>query len=263
MSPISPPAAVQPTPAFYFSTHVLGVTLMLACLAWWVNVSGLDLAIARALFSVPLDDFPLHTNRWLELVGHRMVLALPIGMALGAIGVAAASYRIPAWRHLRGAALAVAATCIVGQLAVTQLKHHTTLPRPFDLETLGGYTPYPLSWWTWDRAKAGGALPSGHAGAGYSMLTLYFAGWAAQRPGWRWWGLAVGIAAGVGFSIVRVLQGAHFLSQTLWSAALMWLLAALFFWPVLRGPTASRGPARMPGVQFSSTPGSHSENAGT
>ncbi|MCH3723211.1 phosphatase PAP2 family protein, partial [Campylobacter coli] len=88
----------------------------------------------------------------------------------------------------------------------------------------------------WDRAKAGGALPSGHAGAGYSMLTLYFAGWAAQRPGWRWWGLAVGIAAGVGFSIVRVLQGAHFLSQTLWSAALMWLLAALFFWPVLRGP---------------------------
>ena len=45
--------------------------------------------------------------------------------------------------------------------------------------------------------------------------------------------------------------------------ALMWLLAALFFWPVLRGPTASRGPARMPGVQFSSTPGSHSENAGT
>ncbi|MCH3703478.1 hypothetical protein LZB55_09400, partial [Campylobacter lari] len=80
------------------------------------------------------------------------------------------SYRIPAWRHLRGAALAVAVTCIVGQLAVTQLKHHTTLPRPYDLETLGGYTPYPLSWWTWDRAKAGGALPSGHAGAGYSML---------------------------------------------------------------------------------------------
>ncbi len=85
MSPFSPPAAVRPTPAFYFSTHVLGVTLMLACLAWWVNASGLDLAIARGLFSVPLDDFPLHTNRWLELVGHRMVLALPIGMALGAI----------------------------------------------------------------------------------------------------------------------------------------------------------------------------------
>lgn len=263
MSSISLPVADRPTPAFYFSTHVLGVTLMLACLAWWANVSGLDLAIARGLFSVPLDGFPLHSNRWLELVGHRMVLALPIGMALGAIAVVAASYRIPAWRHPRGAALAVAVTCIVGQLAVTQLKHHTTLPRPYDLETLGGYTPYPLSWWTWDRGKAGGALPSGHAGAGYSMLTLYFAGWAARWPAWRWWGLAVGIAAGVGFSVVRVLQGAHFLSQTLWSAALMWLLAALFFWPVLRGQSAQRGPVRMPGVQFSSTPGSYSENAGT
>ncbi|CAB3823446.1 phosphatase PAP2 family protein [Achromobacter ruhlandii] len=264
MSSPLPSALARPTPVSYLCTHVLGVTLILACLAWWANASGLDLAIARALFNPALDDFPLHTNRWLELVGHRMVLALPIGIGLGAVAVAAASYRIPAWRPLRAAALAVALTCIVGQLAITQLKHHTTLPRPYDLDTLGGYTPYPLSWWTWDRGKAGGALPSGHAGAGYSMLTLYFAGWAAGRADWRWPGLALGIAAGVGFSVVRILQGAHFLSQTLWSAALMWLLAALFFWPVLaRGRTQQPSASPAASFQFSSTPGSHSENAGT
>ena len=61
---------------------------------------------------------------------------------------------------------------------------------------------------------------------------------------------------------MRILQGAHFLSQTLWSAALMWLLAALFFWPVLRGRSAG-GPSPVATVQLSSTPGSHSENAGT
>lgn len=120
---------------------MLGVTLFLACLAWWANASGWDLAIARALFNPALDDFPLHTNRWLELIGHRMVLALPIGIGLGAIAVAAASYRIPAWRSLRGPALALALTCMAGQLAITQLKHYTTLPRPYDLDTLGGYTP--------------------------------------------------------------------------------------------------------------------------
>ncbi|CUI85139.1 phosphatase PAP2 family protein [Achromobacter xylosoxidans] len=261
MSSLSPPAATRPTPAAYLATHVLGVTLFLACLAWWANASGWDLAIARALFNPALDDFPLHTNRWLELIGHRMVLALPIGIGLGAIAVAAASYRIPAWRSLRGPALALALTCMAGQLAITQLKHYTTLPRPYDLDTLGGYTPYPQSWWTWDRSKAGGALPSGHAGAGYSLLALYFAGWAVGRPGWRWWGLAVGIAAGLAFSAVRILQGAHFLSQTLWSAALMWLLAALFFWPVLHG-TGGR-PASVSIAQLSSRPGSHSENAGT
>ncbi|MBB1628717.1 acid phosphatase [Achromobacter sp. UMC71] len=262
MPPLSSPAYARPNAVSYFFTHVVGVTLILACLAWWANVSGLDMAIGRALFSPALDDFPLHTNRWLELVGHRMVLALPIGIALGAVAVAAASYRIPAWRPLRGAALAVALTCVAGQLLVNQLKHFTTLPRPYDLETLGGYTPYPLSWWTWDRGKAGGALPSGHAGAGYSLLTLYFAGWAAGRPSWRWGGLAAGVMAGVGFSIVRILQGAHFLSQTLWSAALMWLLAALFFWPVLRGWTVG-GPSPASNAQLSSRPGNQSENAGT
>ena len=62
---------------------------------------------------------------------------------------------------------------------------------------------------------------------------LYFAGWALGRPAWRWWGLAIGILAGAGFSVVRILQGAHFLSQTLWSAALLWFLAAVFFSPLI------------------------------
>lgn len=233
MPPLSLPALRKPTAASYLFSHVIAVTLVLACLAWWANASGLDLRIARALFDAALDDFPLHSNRWLDLIGHRMVLALPIGIALAAVGVVAASYRIPAWRPWRGPALAVAATCLAGQLLVNQLKHHTTLPRPYDLDTLGGYTPYPLHWWTWARAKAGGALPSGHAGAGYSMLALYFAGWALGRPAWRWWGLAIGVLAGAGFSVVRILQGAHFLSQTLWSAALLWFLAAVFFSPLI------------------------------
>ena len=243
----SPPALRAPARVSYLLTHVVGVTLILACLAWWVNASGLDLRIARALFDPVLDDFPLHGSRWLELFGHRMVLALPIGVALAAAGVVAASFRIPAWRRWRGAALAVAATCLAGQLLVNQLKHHTTLPSPYDLETLGGYTPDPLHWWTWARARAGGALPSGHAGAGYAMLSLYFAGWSLGRPAWRWGGLAIGVAAGLGFSVVRILQGAHFLSQTIWSAALMWLLAAIFFYPLIAGRTAG-GPPRIPAV---------------
>lgn len=256
-------AARAPTPVWYLSSHVVGVTLILSLLAWWANVSGMDLTIARMLFDPALDDFPLHLNRWFDLVGHRMVLALPIGVGLAAVALAVASWRVSSLRPWRGAALAVAATCLVGQVLVNQLKHYTTLPRPYNLETLGGYTPYPVHWWTWARARAGGALPSGHAGAGYSVLTLYFVGWAMGRPAWRWWGLAIGMGAGVGFSVVRILQGAHFLSQTLWSAALLWFLAALFFYPVIVKRAAACGPSTPAPAQFSSTPGSHNENAGT
>lgn len=262
MPPLSPPAIRKPTPASYLFSHVVAVTLALGCLAWWANASGLDMRIAQALFDPALDDFPLRANRWLEVVGHRMVLAFPLGVALAAVGVAAASYRIPAWQPWRGAALALAATCVAGQVLVNQLKHYTTLPRPFDLDTLGGYTPYPLHWWTWVRAQAGGALPSGHAGAGYSMLTLYFAGWALGRPAWRWWGLAAGMVAGLGFSMVRILQGAHFLSQTLWSATLLWFLAAVFFYPlIVLGPT-SASPKRKSRDSLGGTPGKPGESAG-
>lgn len=198
MPTLPTPEPRGPSRTAYLLTHVLGVPALLACLAWWINASGLDMTIARTLFDPAIDDFPLHTSRWLELIGHRMVLALPIGVGLGAVGVALVASRVPAWKPARGVALAVAATCLLGQLAVSQLKHYTTLPRPYDLETLGGYTPYPLHWWTWVRARAGGALPSGHAGAGYAMLSLYFAGWAMGRPAWRWGGLAlVGRGPGV------------------------------------------------------------------
>ena len=55
-----------------------------------------------------------------------MVLALPIGVGLGAVGVALVASRVPAWKPARGVALAVAATCLLGQLAVSQLKHYDT-----------------------------------------------------------------------------------------------------------------------------------------
>ncbi|WP_417221118.1 phosphatase PAP2 family protein [Achromobacter spanius] len=235
--------ARAPTLAWYACSQLIGMTLAWAAAAWWANTSGLDLRIAHALFSPALDDFPLRANRLLEVLGHRLVLVLPIGVALGAASVAAASFRVPSWRRWRAPALALAATCLVGQVLVNQLKHYTTLPRPYDLDTLGGYTPYPQHWWTWVRARAGGALPSGHAGAGYSMLTLYFVGWALKRPAWRWGGLAVGVSAGILFSLVRILQGAHFLSQTLWSATLLWFLAALFFLPIIVARAGGHDPS--------------------
>ncbi|WYX51868.1 acid phosphatase [Achromobacter xylosoxidans] len=244
MSSLSPPAATRPTPAAYLATHVLGVTLFLACLAWWANASGWDLAIARALFNPALDDFPLHTNRWLELIGHRMVLALPIGIGLGAIAVAAASYRIPAWRSLRGPALALALTCMAGQLAITQLKHYTTLPRP---TTWTRWAATPLSavvvdLGSWQGRRRAAQRPC--------RRRLFAAGPVFRRLGRRAAGLALvglaaGIAAGLAFSAVRILQGAHFLSQTLWSAALMWLLAALFFGRCCTGRAVAPPPYRL------------------
>ena len=187
-----------------------------------------------------------HTSRWLELIGHRMVLAPAHRRGPGRGGRGAGRLQGAGLEAGARVALAVAATCLLGQLAVSQLKHYTTLPRPYDLETLGGYTPYPLHWWTCaspggrciaQRARRRGLC---HAEPVFRRLGDGAAGLALA--GWPWLG------AGLGFSAVRVLQGAHFLSQTVWSAALLWFLGAVVFYPLIAGRGRLVGPGAGPAV---------------
>ncbi len=241
------PPAERPAP--YLIGQVLSVTLLLVFCADAVHRSGLDLIVAQWFYSAPAHGFPLRTSRALEILGHRLVLVFPVAVATAAAAGAIASRWLAVLRPWRGVLWATALTCAVGQVVIGQLKHYTALPRPYDLSMFGGYAPLPDHFWAVSRREGAGALPSGHAGAGYALLSLYFAGWAAGRPLWRWTGLAIGIVAGVGFSAVRVAQGAHFLSQTLWSAAIMWCVASLLFYRVLAQPN--------------SRPGSQSEKAGT
>jgi membrane-associated PAP2 superfamily phosphatase len=230
---IAVPARAPVSPAIYVLTHVVGISFLLAFIAEFVNRSGLDIRVAAHFFDAAANVFPWRTSRILEIFGHRMVLALPVGVAVLAFGAALASYRVPALRPWRAVLWGIALTCALGQIGISLLKHHTALPRPYNVRMFGGYVPYPTHWWAHSKSDAGGALPSGHAGAGYALLALYFAGWAAGRPAWRWGGLAIGIVAGLGFSAVRIVQGAHFLSQTLWSAAFMWLVASVVFYPAI------------------------------
>jgi len=235
MRPLAPPIA-------YLSGHIVAGTLLLALLAVAAQRSGLDMAIARALYDPGGAQFPLRHAPWLEWLGHRLLVALPVATALAALAGALASYRHEAWRPARGALWALVLACLAGQVIIMQLKHHTAMPRPYNLDLFGGDTPWPSGWWASSRSGAGNALPSAHAGAGYALLTLYFAGRALGDGRWRWWGLAAGVAAGLTCSLVRILQGAHFLSQTLWSATVMWLVASLVFYPVLARRRISRRP---------------------
>ena len=247
------PASHAPTRARYLLTHVVGVTLLLACLAWWVQASGLDMRIARGLFDPLLDDFPLHGSRWLELLGHRLVLALPVSVGLAAAGVAVASYRIAAWRRWRGVALAIAATCLSGQLLISQLKHHTMMPRPYDLETLGGYTPYPLHWGRLaQRPCRRGLCPAQPVLRGMGAGP---AGVALDRTSDRCGGRR-GIFGGA-HPAGRAFPQPDDLVRRPDVAAGGGLLL-----PVDRG-AGSQPPTPRVSHQLSSTPGSHSEKAGT
>lgn len=217
--------------------HLAVVPALLVALAVLAEVTDLDRAISSR-FYVATQGFVGASLPWMDVIGHRGARLLPLGVGLLALGLVAASWRGRAFARWRDPALLVACTLLAITLVINGLKPGLDALCPYQLDLYGGRVgteaaaDRPL--WLPVASDRGDCLPSAHAGGGYALLVLYFAGWLAGSRRLRWAGLAVGIASGLLFSVVRVSQGAHFASQTLWSAAVAWTVAALLFAALLR-----------------------------
>jgi membrane-associated PAP2 superfamily phosphatase len=185
--------------------------------------------------------FAWHDFFVLDVLGHQAARALPILVGAIAFAAGVAGFHLRPLRPWRSIFLVLGAAMLLGPVVVNAMKAMTSQHCPFAQQAFGGVIDYAAEqagpFWAPSVQGAGHCLPSGHAGGGYALLSLYFAGWAAGRPTWRWRGLAVGVAAGLLFSAVRIAQGAHFASATLWSATVDWTVCAMLFLPLLCAPT--------------------------
>jgi membrane-associated PAP2 superfamily phosphatase len=250
-SPVSTPSPNETAARFgrgfavrYGALNLVAVPLLLAVCALAVQYGPLDMRIS-ALFVDARPSFPGQHARLLELLGHEGARLVPllVGILAVVFGIAGFwSARLRGWRSIL---LTLGVAMVASTMAINALKPRTTLQCPTSIQEFGGSTPYAENiakpFWARSRSDSGDCLPSGHAGGGYSLLALYFAGWASGRRSWRWKGLAIGIGAGLLFSVVRVVQGAHFASATVWSAAVVWTICALVFFPLLYRLARSRG----------------------
>jgi len=124
----------------------------------------------------------------------------------------------------------------------TQLRAVTHMATPRDLEVYGAVAPNAWSHRLLFEAKPVGypshAFPAGHASGGFALLALAFAwqGAAARRRG-----ILIGLAYGGAMGLYQIARGEHFLSHTLATAAIAWLLAAALARAVR--PTALSSPS--------------------
>lgn len=80
-------------------------------------------------------------------------------------------------------------------------------------------SPYPAG----DRpARRGHCFPAGHASGGFALLGL---AWLRSSRRWRIGGLALGLAAGWWMGAYQMLKGAHYLSHTVTTMLLAWIVA--------------------------------------
>lgn len=192
--------------------------------------TGADFALSGLFFDPGSGSFPLRYHPWLEVVGHHWARGIVVLAAGCAIASYLASFLLPPLRLKRRLLLFLSAALTLAPLSAALLKAASVRHCPWNLQEFGGFAPHLA---LFDVAPPdlapGHCFPGGHAAAGFSLLAFYFVGRALGSRRIARAGLWGGLAAGTAFGMVRVAQGAHFLSHNLWSALLSWLvLLALY-----------------------------------
>lgn len=215
-----------------------------ASLLFWLL--PIDLAVQRLYFDPEgPDHWPLrHQLHWELLYHSSWLLALALGLlglALGLRGSLCNNRR----QRLRGWCLLLVILLGAGFVVNVLLKDHYGRYRPRQLLEFGGQYEYlpPL---VPGEPGFGKSFVSGHAAPGFALYVFYFF-WRRKRPPLAIAALLFASAAGLAFGQGRMVAGAHFLSDTLWSGFVMFAVSWLLHYPVLqverRQPARSRAPA--------------------
>ena len=233
-------SAAAPSSGWWWRNGVV-VPAVFAIAALVCKTSGFDDTLASAIFDPARAQFWARDSTVMELVGHRLAKSAVFACWFVLVGIALAASWIPPLRRRRRLLWTTALAMASGPLLVVALKSLNATQCPWDLKQFGGIAERASGWFV-AAADAGRCFPSGHAAGGFSLVALSFAGAVAGWPRLRTAGLVLALGAGFAFSAVRVLQGAHFASHNLWSAAIDWAAAALVF-ALLTAPSPPRRPA--------------------
>ncbi len=207
--------------AISYSRPLYATAIALLCLLAW-DASGADLALA-GWFGTP-TGFPLRDQWFLVNVLHEGArVASWVALALMLIGI---RWPLGVLRRLgTGQRVQLAMTVIASVAAVSLLKQASHTSCPWDLRLFGGVASY-LSHWDWNAQDGGpgGCFPAGHASAAFACLGGYFAFRRSSPRVARRWLLAVA-ALGLVLGVGQQMRGAHYLSHTLWTAWVCWVVA--------------------------------------
>jgi membrane-associated PAP2 superfamily phosphatase len=206
---------------------------MIALVAYGVHANGIDERLSGYFFDSSSAEFFARNSTALEVLGHRFAKSAVAAVWLTLLATAGAVRFIPRLSIHQGLLWTTLAAMALGPTIVVVLKEINSIHCPWDLKRFGGYAE-PVRLWFVARTYAARCFPGGHAAGGFSLIALAFAARAAGNSRWYGRGLIATIAAGNLFSLVRIAQGAHFLSHNLWSAAIDWCAAALVFTVFLR-----------------------------
>jgi membrane-associated PAP2 superfamily phosphatase len=118
-------------------------------------------------------------------------------------------------------------TCIVvAPITAWFIKKMTGVLYPCYIQRYGGKQPYRSLLESIPRVPGrvrGRGFPAAHCSGAFALMALYF----VLPEGTRWMGLAFGLAAGWIVGLYQMMKGVHYLSHTIVTMFLAWLIILL------------------------------------
>jgi len=154
--------------------------------------------------------------------GPKVVLGVIGAVLLVCIAVPASrSARLPCSR--RDAAFLLVCIALI-PITAWLLKKTTGVFSPWMIERYGGEQPYRTLLESIPHVAGrarGRGFPAAHCSGAFALMGLYFVGKGRVA---RWLGLVCGLAAGWVVGVYQILKGAHYLSHTVVTMILTWMI---------------------------------------
>ena len=187
----------------------------------------IDLAISNVFYdhnsqSWPLKDHPINASVY-ALFRYMPHFILPIML----ITVALTFWRRGISRAHRKPWLFLMLVLLIGPGLIVHgvFKEGFERPRPRQVQEFNGSSGFTPAFVVSDScAKSCKSFVSGHAAMGFFFMAL---GWLFRSYPWFWFGIAMGVLTSAG----RIMQGGHFLSDTLFAAFVVYFTCRLLsYW---------------------------------
>lgn len=209
--------------------QLLLCAVLLAVVLAVFDLTSADLAVQDRLYNFTGHRWLIRKYdmipRWVFYHGPK-VLLIAFGSACG-IGLLSSFCR-ERHRHLRRPCLLMLLSLTIVPLTISAGKEISNVYTPRQVLRYGGDKPYVRTLERYpagfNSRKAGKGFPAGHASGGFALMMLYF---ACRRKSRRIAGLLLGLTAGWAMGTYQMIIGQHYLSHTLVTMIVAWILILL------------------------------------
>jgi membrane-associated PAP2 superfamily phosphatase len=215
----------------FYALHLALPAVVMAALLTATYAFDLDRLLIAPFYDATSRRFPLRHDFIAEHILHRVAQHAGTLLELGLASTFLLSFWNASLRHWRRVIAFLVLALLLAPATVNGLKVASNQYCPSELSEYGGkHTTQPrLFAPPAPGEKSGRCWPGGHASMGFSFMALYLVCHRLGRRRAAAVALALGFAFGFALGYVRIMQGAHFLSHNLWSAAVCWTVIVVLY----------------------------------